>query len=121
DKYHLIDDSYNANPASMEAALNVLAKSPGRKIAVLGTMLELGEDAEKLHKRVGEKAGKVADVVIGVGDMAQNYHPTKIFPNSELAAQGIFTYIREGDSILVKGSRGVRMEKIVEGIVNHGI
>ena len=110
----MIDDSYNANPASMEAAFNVLAKSPGRKVAILGTMLELGNDTVKLHKLVGENAKKVADVVIGVGNYTEEYNPLKHFKNSEEAAEGIFPYIKEADSILVKGSRGIQMEKIVK-------
>ena len=114
--YYLIDDSYNANPASMEAAFNVLAKSPGKKIAILGTMLELGNDTVKLHKLVGENAKKVADVIIGVGDYTDEYNPIKHFKNSKEAAEGIFPYIKEADSILVKGSRGVRMEEIVKKI-----
>lgn len=115
-KYYLIDDSYNANPASMEAAINVLAKSPGKKIAILGTMLELGDNSPELHRKVGEMAKDVADKIIGVGEYTKEYGPVKIFENSEQAADGIFPYLEENASILIKGSRGVRMEKIVKKI-----
>jgi len=121
EKYYLIDDSYNANPASMEAALNLLKASPGRKVAVLGTMRELGKAAEKYHQEVGELAHQVADVVVGVGELSELYRPSARFETSGEAATGIFSYLKEGDSILVKGSRGVQMEKIVEEITKHGI
>jgi len=120
-KYYLIDDSYNANPASMEAALNLLKERPGRKVAVLGTMRELGNDSAKFHQQVGEIAHQVADVVIGVGEMADYYKPMQLFADSAQAASAIFSYLQEGDSILVKGSRGVQMEKIVEEIIKDGV
>lgn len=119
-KYYLIDDSYNANPASMEAAFNVLAKAPGKKVAILGTMRELGNETVELHQQVGKRAHEVADVVIGVGELTEHYRPKAIFADSDEAARAIFPYLTEGVSILVKGSRGVHMEKIVEQIINHG-
>ncbi len=119
-KYYVIDDSYNANPASMGAAFNVLAKAPGRKVAILGTMRELGDNAAQLHREVGKRAHEVADVVIGVGELSEHYSPIKVFADSDEAAAGIFPYLTEGVSILVKGSRGVHMEKIVEQIIKHG-
>lgn len=127
-KFYLINDSYNANPDSMGAAFRVLKKAPGRKVAILGTMLELGNQSDDFHRQVGEAAHRVADVVIGVGDKANLYKPAKHFSGSEEAARGIFTsseggfpLLREGDSILVKGSRGVKMEKIAEIIIQNGL
>lgn len=119
--YYLIDDSYNANPGSMEAALNLLKVRSGRKVAILGTMRELGKDSQRYHQRVGDLAHQAADVVIGVGEMTESYRPTVRFSDSDAAAKEIFSYLKEGDSILVKGSRGVRMEKIVEELMKHGI
>jgi UDP-N-acetylmuramoyl-tripeptide--D-alanyl-D-alanine ligase len=120
-QYYLIDDSYNANPGSMEAALNLLKSRPGRKVAVLGTMREMGNDAVSYHRQVGSLAHQSADLVIGVGELTEHYQPSQQFPDSDQAAKKIFSYLREGDSILVKGSRGVRMEKIVEEIIKHGV
>jgi UDP-N-acetylmuramoyl-tripeptide--D-alanyl-D-alanine ligase len=114
----VLDDSYNANPASMEAALNRLKKMPGRKVAILGTMMELGENEQIFHQKIGQLAHSVADVVIGVGEMTDQYRPVVQFQNSDLAAQGIFSYLKKGDSILVKGSRSVKMEKIIKALEN---
>lgn len=121
DKYYLIDDSYNANPGSMEAALNLLKARTGRKVAILGTMRELGANEVMYHQQVGLLAHQVADLVIGVGELTEHYQPLHHFSSSDEAAKGIFSYLKEGDSILVKGSRGVRMEKVVEEIIKHGI
>ncbi len=117
--YKLVDDSYNANPASMEAALHVLEKLPAPRVAVLGTMLEQGEDEVAMHKEVGEMAHRAADTVIGVGQLTENYQPTVHYQTSEEAARAIFSHLPETASILVKGSRGVHMEKIVKQIVGN--
>lgn len=119
--YKLLDDSYNANPASMAAALRVLEKMPEPRVAVLGTMLEQGEQAPIAHQEIGRLAHQVAGSVIGVGEMAEHYRPSVHFPTSDQAAAGIFAYLPQTASILVKGSRGVRMEKIIQEIIkNHG-
>lgn len=115
----LLDDSYNANPASMEAAFRVLSRMPGRKVAILGDMLELGDRAVLMHQQVGKEAREVADVVIGVGPLSINYQPDRHFNNSEQAAQEILTLAQDDGSILVKGSHGIHMDKIVKSIINH--
>ena len=113
---NLIDDTYNANPASMQAALNILKKSEGKKIAILGDMLELGEGEVEAHKKIGQAANNIADTVISVGELAKNYNAQKHFDSSSQAMGNIFPYLEEAGTVLVKGSRGVRMEKIVEEI-----
>jgi len=124
-----INDSYNANPMSMRCAAEVLddvrVRKGGRKIAVLGDMLELGESAGDAHLSVGRMFGGLGlSRLFLVGEHADDYRrgavdagmePERIecFPDSEAAARFIDGFKRPGDVILVKGSRGMRMEKIV--------
>lgn len=115
----LLDDSYNANPLSMKAALSVLAKLPGRKVAILGDMLELGSSEVKYHQEIGQLAKQSADLVIGVGELAKEYGGAKHYPNAGVAAREILELLGQGDSILVKGSHGVHMEVIVKAIEKH--
>lgn len=123
----IIDDTYNASPASMHLALETLKSFSGRKIAILGDMLELGEYTEFAHRAVGDFAGSFADVLVCVGlrskfiaDSAANQmlrDSILYFDSSIEALSKIDSLIKEGDLILVKGSQGIRMEKIVEEIM----
>ncbi len=123
----LIDDTYNANPDSMKSALKVLAQLPkkGRKIAVLGDMLELGELATALHEEVGRVAAQLGvDIVMTVGELAKTIAEgatsavhTHIFNSNEEAIACLKELIRPGDAVLVKGSRSMHMEEIVQGLI----
>lgn len=124
----IIDDSYNASPASTLLALeNLKSISAKRKIAVLGDMLELGKYAIPAHQNIGNFAGSFIDVLIGVGssakficDAAANQMDNKniyAFQNSDDAKKKAQKLIEEGDLILIKGSQGIRTEKIVEEIM----
>lgn len=121
----LIDDSYNANPASMNAALTTLAeiKGRGRLFAALGDMLELGPDGEHLHRRLGEQAGKVASRLYLLGDMATvvadgarlaGLAPSAIVigRNHEEIVTDILHLAAPDDLVLVKGSRGMGMDRL---------
>ncbi len=115
----IVDDSYNASPAAVEAALDLVATIQGRKIAILGDMYELGEFEESGHRQVGRKAAQVADALIAVGPKSRQIH--KAAQNSGLkdsrwvAGTADVDYSpRPDDVILVKGSRGMRMETVVE-------
>lgn len=138
DKYIIIKDCYNASPASMRSGLNVLGviepkTEDGRKIAVLGNMLELGDFAVDSHKNVGKwvKEEKV-DCLVTVGDMAKNiaagaidagFDKNKIFKydtNAE-AISGLEQILRDGDCILIKGSRGMRLEEIADALYEGNI
>ncbi|BCS52291.1 UDP-N-acetylmuramoyl-tripeptide--D-alanyl-D-alanine ligase [Geobacter sp. SVR] len=125
----LIDDSYNANPASTEAALNTLAglKGSRRAFVALGDMLELGGDEAELHRQAGIQAARVADRLYLLGDLTR--HSAEGASSAGMPAadivraanhEEIIADIRlraaEGDFILVKGSRGMRMERVAEGI-----
>jgi len=120
----LIDDTYNAGPASMLAALNALAetKAPGRRIAVLGSMFELGARSRAAHQEVGSAAATLCDIVITVGAEAQgiaaqvsSQSDTAVFAcqSPDEATQLLRRELRPGDVVLVKGSRGLRLEQIV--------
>lgn len=122
---HFIDDSYNANPDSMIAALRTLERLPveGRRIAVLGRMNELGQYAESGHKQVGEAAAQSRmDLVISVGESAdwiaqaaaQAGATAEHVDSTESAAALLRNRVRPGDTVLVKGSRSVRMERVIE-------
>ena len=126
----IIDDTYNSSPASAKAALLVFGVIPSaRKIAVLGDMLELGEDSENLHRNLAKEiAASGAQIFFAVGKRMQfaaqalermNF-PSKniyVFDNSIDAGKKLQEIIQEGDLILVKGSQGMRMEKIVEEVM----
>jgi len=114
--WEVLDDTYNANPLSMRAAFEELGKMPGRRVAILGDMKELGETERELHRQTGQLARQVAKLVIGVGELAKAYQADHCFPDSTSAAKRVLAYLQEGDSILVKGSRAMKMEKIVEAL-----
>lgn len=124
----LLDDSYNANPLSVTAALDVLAglKGQGRRVAVLGDMLELGEGAEQLHVDIGARAGGIVDLLIAVGEFAPAIcrgaaSSLKAEQMVQLAdADAAIAYLleqqRPGDRILVKGSRGVKLDRLADAL-----
>lgn len=123
----VIDDTYNANPDSMKAGLKVLEKSRcnGKKTAILGDMYELGADEEKLHRGVGVfAAGCGIDQVITIGPLAANIAEgaatgglvTGVFETKEEFLRDKDMWISPGDLVLVKASRGMKLEEIVEAI-----
>ncbi len=122
---HFLDDTYNANPDSMRAALSTLAHWPanGRRIAVLGKMGELGSFAEAGHREVGRAAGVGIDKLLTVGSEADwislaakdaglgdAYH----FEDHLAAVAALRSELEPGDIVLVKGSRSARMERVIE-------
>jgi len=125
----LIDDSYNANPASMEAALTTLGELKGDKRAfvALGDMLELGGDEEELHRQLGILAAQVANRLYLCGELTANtaagalsagMSPDAIIRTDSYQeiVNDVLARAKEGDFVLVKGSRGMRMEKVADGI-----
>ena len=124
----VLNDVYNANPTSMAAALHALAALPvtGRRIAVLGDMLELGTHAGAAHASVGELAGRLGlDVIIGVGDggaaitaAAAGAVPTLLDCADAAAALGaLLTFVKPGDGVLLKASRAVGLEVVTSGLL----
>lgn len=127
----LIDDSYNANPGSMQAALVTLRdiKEQCRGIAVLGDMLELGENSDTAHAEVGRLAASCVDRLYIMGEMAEAVALGAISeglsPGAVITAKShkeilkdLLSTMIDGDCILIKGSRGMRMEVVAEGIRN---
>jgi UDP-N-acetylmuramoyl-tripeptide--D-alanyl-D-alanine ligase len=124
----LLDDCYNSNPVAVEAALGALQVTPHeRRVAFLGDMLELGPSGPELHRQVGERMSELADVVVAVGPLAVEFlkgaraggFPEEAllhFADAAAAALASGAIVRPRDAVLVKGSRGVRMESIVEAL-----
>lgn len=123
----ILDDTYNAAPESTLAALNLLADIQGRRIAILGDMLELGPYEEEGHVQVGKRAAKVAERLFTVGTRAgiiartarQEGMPAECiseYADSRQAAEELKTHFTKGDVVLVKGSHGVHMETIIAAL-----
>lgn len=126
DDITLIDDSYNSNPDAVMKALESARSLPGKRfIAVLGDMLELGPGAPDYHRQVGVRAAELGfNPLVGVGDLARQILAgsgergvyAAHFANAAQAAFGVPSMIRPGDVVLVKGSRGVALEAVVQAI-----
>ncbi len=122
----ILNDTYNANPESVISALDTLAlfKGRGRRIVVLGDMLEMGRNARREHALVGAAIGKhgFADVLT-FGPLARHYvgagRPGKHYADKRRLATELCRMTRPGDVVLVKGSRGMKMEEIVASLVEH--
>ncbi len=134
--FTVINDSYNSSPAAMASVTDLLAATPGyrRRILAAGEMLELGATSQELHREAGRNAAaKKLDYILGVqGDAAEFVRAAvaagmpethaRFFANSQDVGEFLAGIVRKGDLILVKGSRGVRMERAIEAIrANHAI
>jgi UDP-N-acetylmuramoyl-tripeptide--D-alanyl-D-alanine ligase len=123
----LVDDTYKASPQSTMAALNLLEELDGRKIAVLGDMLELGQYEQQGHEMIGIRAAEVADTLITVGERAQlialaarragmkRELVTEVM-DTQAATDMLSQMIGPEDVVLIKGSRGMRMDKIIPAL-----
>ena len=112
----VVDDCYNANPMSMRAALDELARAPGRRVAVLGDMLELGPDEVAFHEEIGRYAVQRADVVVTVGPLAAHMGGAHATADAGEAAAVVREVMRPGDTILIKASRGVGLQAVAEAL-----
>jgi UDP-N-acetylmuramoyl-tripeptide--D-alanyl-D-alanine ligase len=121
-KITIIDDAYNANPLSVSASLETLSRFAGRKVAILGHMRELGQHSRQYHTEVGALAGRLANLVIAVGEhgdaLAQaaleNGADAVWYSSTAEAKARFFPDLKAGDVVLVKGSRFVQLEQLVE-------
>lgn len=124
----IIDDSYNASPLSMEEAISTVKDFPAkRKVGILGDMLELGKYSDEAHKIIGESAGELFDILVTIGQqgklMAQSAKDKGMkeenifsFTKSNEAIGKVRNIIQEGDLVLVKASRGIGLDRIVDEI-----
>lgn len=132
--YHVIDDTYNASPDSINSNIDALFDygDEGKKIVVLGDVLELGEQMEELHRGIGKfiveeaKKGKKLSYVITVGEGAEyicrqveetSNIQTKVCRNNDEAAEFLKSIVKPGDWVLIKGSRGMHMDEVVKKVV----
>ena len=123
----VVDDCYNSNPQALKAALESARELDGtRFLAVLGDMLELGEAAEQFHRQAGREAAELGfSPVVGVGELSkeivqaatENGADAVWFEDSEAAASGLQDELVAGDVVLVKGSRGIGLEKVVTSLL----
>ena len=119
----LLDETYNASPEAVLAALDLLAAQPGRRFAVLGTMLELGEQSLPLHRQVAERAaalGLDGLVVVASGaeaeamaEAAATLDRLEVVAHPDLAAAPLARWLSSGDVLLLKASRGVSLERLI--------
>jgi len=127
----LLDDCYNSSPEALEAAVVALGLAPGRRrVAVLGDMLELGPTGPAMHHAAGQALAGRVDMVVGVGALAKeivegarkggvpeaSLHHFATAADAAVALEGL---LRPGDAVLVKGSRGVKLEAVVDAIVGR--
>ncbi len=129
---YVIDDAYNASPIAMRFALETLYDLPaGRRVAVLGDMLELGRHAKDAHERVGKFTAKTADALFAVGPqariIAEAAHAAGMkrnaifgFDSADVAKMAVRDFIKKDDLVLVKGSHSMHLDKVVEEIRERG-
>lgn len=122
---HIIEDCYNAGPESMRASLKVLARAEGRRIAVLGGMLELGSFAPQEHYLVGRETAKAANLLFAYGEHSEQYvrgaleegmRYARKFDTHEALAAALQAELLPGDTVLFKGSRGMKMERVLQSL-----
>lgn len=128
----ILDDTYNSSPAAVELALQTLAniETTGKRVAILGDMLELGKYTEEAHRAVGVLAKKYTDILVAVGPRSNfTYDAARL---ARMAAKRVFHFetaqeagkfaemnVKKGDIVLIKGSQGMRMERAVEEMMAH--
>jgi UDP-N-acetylmuramoyl-tripeptide--D-alanyl-D-alanine ligase len=119
----VVDDSYNASPQAVLRMLDLLAETEGRKVAVLGEMLELGERTDAYHREVGQRAGAVCDAVVAVGGapaaaLAGAAGPgARHVADADAAVRLLGGTLHRGDVVLVKGSRGIGLDLVVDALL----
>lgn len=127
----LVDDSYNASPLAMRRLLEMLATAPGRRVAVLGEMYELGEQTSEAHRGVGREAAASCDLLIAIGgasavELANAARTAGLaagavhrIADAEAAVDFLDTVLKRGDFVLIKGSRGVGLDRIVDTMLGR--
>jgi UDP-N-acetylmuramoyl-tripeptide--D-alanyl-D-alanine ligase len=129
----LYDDTYNSNPSALKKTLDLLARAEwsGRRLAVVGDMLELGPQEGEFHRQVGRERPRDVEVIVAVGPRSMaildgareagfSENALHHFPDAEAAAEFLSGYIREGDLVLLKASRGIGLDRIVTQLESEG-
>jgi UDP-N-acetylmuramoyl-tripeptide--D-alanyl-D-alanine ligase len=127
DDITLVDDSYNASPVAVERLLDLLAGTPGRRVAVLGEMLELGDLTDEAHREAGVRAAAACDLLVVVGteaatrmaDAARESGLSEVLlaEDANEATEVLRRLLRPGDVVLIKGSRGIGLDRTVDALV----
>jgi len=132
DGISLVDDSYNASPLAVRLLLELLARAPGRRVAVLGEMYELGDLAQEAHRHAGEQAAAACDLLIAVGgadagliaagarEAGLRDESVHLVEDADRAAELLRRVLCTGDVVLVKGSRGVGLDRTVAALAGEG-
>ena len=129
----ILNDAYNANPNSTRAAIETLVSLPsrGRRVAIVGDMLELGAHSDRYHDEIGEMIGQTRlDLLVCVGKNAQRIASSAkaagldgarvvVYPDAETAARGFVRRVRSSDLVLLKGSRSIGLEAVAKAITDH--
>ncbi len=121
----VVDDSYNASPSAVAAMLDLLEQTPGRRVAVLGEMLELGPEGIELHRQAGARAAAAADVVVAVGGSGARAlaegagGKARLAADADAAAALLESLLEPGDAVLVKGSRGIGLDRVVDALLGR--
>jgi UDP-N-acetylmuramoyl-tripeptide--D-alanyl-D-alanine ligase len=131
DDISLVDDSYNASPLAVQRLLELLARAPGRRVAVLGEMYELGDLAPQAHRTAGKEAAATCDLLIAVGgadagriadgarEAGLGDESVHLAEDAEHAAELLLRMLSPGDVVLVKGSRGVGLDRTVAALTGE--
>ena len=114
----IINDSYNANPASMKAAFTLMAEFKRRSIYVLGDMLELGTDSTRLHQEIGAYAQDKCDLLLTCGEQAR-WYGGKHFSNKSALIRHLLSILSDTDAVLIKASRGLHFETVVDELLRR--
>ena len=120
-RFTIIDGSYNCNPTSMEAALNVLKSADGRRVCIFGDMLELGPDSPAYHARIGAYAKQCGiERMLTVGPFAKYaaFDPKDAYETVEALIVALPSLLHDGDTILIKASLGMHLKRVVDAIKN---
>ena len=129
DHLTVVSDCYNANPNSVRAAIDSLSLMAGRRVAILGDMLELGERTRELHREIGEYAVRGGvNLVVGCGPLGASIAEgardaggkATAYPDREALISHLPEFLRSGDVVLVKASHGMALERVVEAICKNG-
>jgi len=124
EKITLLDDTYNSNPASMHAALDLLAQMPGRHVALLGDMLELGNEETAAHEEIGQRVASEVDLLLTIGSLGQRFGDianaagveTQHLETKEHATEALADRLEPGDAVLIKASNALHLETVVSDL-----